>query len=103
MKYKVRTEGIYTVLEFTGDVDLACSPDARKQMLQCLEDGRPLLVDLSAVHHIDSSGVAVLVEGHITAAKKGLHFGIAAPSRAVMDVLRLARLDGILTLHGSGQ
>lgn len=101
MKYNIRKAGRYSVLDLAGDVDLSSSPDAREQILRCLEDGQQLLVDLSSVSHIDSSGVAILVEGHLTARKKGLHFGLVAPSRAVMDVLRLARMEGILPIHAS--
>ena len=63
MKYNTREDNGYTVIELDGEVDLSCSPEARKQILDCLSNGRPLLVDLSAVVYIDSSGVASLVEG----------------------------------------
>ena len=56
---------------------------------------------MSAVSYIDSSGVAVLVEGHQTASKLDLQFGLVAPSRAVMDVLKLARMEEILSIHAS--
>jgi len=101
MHYNLRKAGSYTVIEWTGDVVLPNAPDAREQILQCLEDGQELLLDLSGVRYIDSSGVAVLVEGHLIAKKKELHFGLVAPSRAVMSVLKLARMEQILPIHKS--
>ncbi len=101
MQYNSRSAGTYTVLELKGDVDLSCSPDARKQILQCLEAGRHLLVDLSAVTYIDSSGVASLVEGYQTAKKKSLRFGLVGVSSAAMAVLQLARLDKVFPIHAS--
>ncbi len=101
MQYNIRTEGAYSVIELTGDVDLSCSPDARKQILQCLDAGRSLLIDLSAVSYIDSSGVASLVEGYQTAKKKALRFGLVGVSAAAMGVLQLARLDKVFPIHGS--
>lgn len=101
MGYDTRQAGAYTVVVWNGDVDLSCSPNAREQILQCLEDGQQLLIDLSAVYHIDTSGVAVLVEGHITSKKKGLYFGLVAPSRAVMSVLQLAHMDEVFRIHAS--
>lgn len=101
MKYKTKEEGGYSVLELEGDVDLSCSPDARKQILQCLEKGRNLLVDLSAVSYIDSSGVASLVEGYQTAKKRALKFGLVGVSIAAMNVLQLARLDKVFPIHSS--
>ena len=101
MKYNTGKAGTYTVLYLDGDVDLSRSPAAREQILQCLDDGQHLLIDLSAVYHIDSSGVASLVEGHQTAQDKGLRFGLVGVSSAVFAVLQLARLDKILTMHTS--
>lgn len=101
MKYNTKEEGGYTVVELAGDVDLSCSPDARKQILQCLDNMNNLLVDLSRVSYIDSSGVASLVEGYQTAQKKNLHFGLIGVSGPAMNVLQLARLDKIFPIHAS--
>lgn len=101
MKYSTKNEGAYAVLKLTGDVDLSCSPEARKQILQCLDGGRNLLVDLSGVTYIDSSGVASLVEGYQTAKKKQLRFGLVGVSQAAMNVLQLARLDKVFPIHAS--
>ena len=101
MKYNTRDEGGYAILELTGDVDLSCSPDARKQILACLESGKNLLVDLSAVSYIDSSGVASLVEGYQTAKKGSLRFGLIGVSPAAMSVLQLARLDKVFPIHAN--
>jgi anti-sigma B factor antagonist len=101
MKYNVREEAGYTVVELAGDVDLSCSPDARKQILQCLDGKNNLLVDLASVSYIDSSGVASLVEGFQTAKKKNLKFGLIGVSAAAMSVLQLARLDKVFPIHAT--
>jgi anti-sigma B factor antagonist len=103
MHYDMRSAGEYTILELRGDVDLSCSPDARRQILECLEDGRHLLIDLSGVTYIDSSGVASLVEGYQTAKKKSLRFGLVSVSSAAMGVLQLARLDRVFPIHASAE
>jgi anti-sigma B factor antagonist len=103
MQYGTRAAGTYTVLELKGEVDLSCSPDARKQILQCLDSGRSLLVDLSAVTYIDSSGIASLVEGFQSAKKRGLKFGLVGVSPAAMGVLQLARLDMVFPIHASAE
>ncbi|MFQ5659851.1 MAG: STAS domain-containing protein [Gammaproteobacteria bacterium] len=99
MKYNMREDGSYTVIELEGEVDLSCSPDARKQILNCLENKKHLLVDLSRVTYIDSSGVASLVEGYQTAKKKDLRFGLVSVSDTAMNVLQLARLDKVFPIH----
>jgi anti-sigma B factor antagonist len=99
MPYQVQQEGGYAIVRLTGDVDLSCSPDARKAILASLNRGEHTLVDLSGVSYIDSSGVASLVEGFQTARKKALRFGLVGVSEAAMSVLELARLDKVFPIH----
>ncbi|MGY8815919.1 MAG: STAS domain-containing protein [Gammaproteobacteria bacterium] len=99
MKYNTREDSGYTVIEMAGEVDLSCSPDARKQILHCLDGASGVLVDLSQVSYIDSSGIASLVEGYQTAKKKNLNFGLIGVSEAAMSVLQLARLDKVFPIH----
>ncbi len=99
MAYQVKDEGGYNVILLTGDVDLSCSPEARKAILSCLSKGQHTLVDLSAVSYIDSSGVASLVEGFQTAKKNALRFGLIGVSEAALSVLELARLDKVFPIH----
>ena len=101
MKYNTRVDGNFLIVELDGEVDMSCSPDARKQILDCLENAHDLLVDLSRVTYIDSSGVASLVEGYQMAKKKALKFGLISVSTAAMNVLRLARLDKVFPIHTS--
>lgn len=100
-KYNTKEEQGYAIIELDGEVDLSCSPDARKQILECLGAKKDLLVDLSGVTYIDSSGVASLVEGYQTAKKKSLKFGLVGVSAAAMNVLQLARLDKVFPIHAS--
>jgi len=96
-----RTEGGYTVLQLEGEVDLSRSPEARKDILEVLKAGQHLLVDLSGVSYIDSSGVASLVEGYQVAKKKKLKFGLVGVSPSALGVLVLARLDKVFPIHAS--
>jgi len=58
-----------------------------------------LVVHLSEVTYIDSSGVATLVEGLRSARRHGTGFALMAPSPAVMQVLELARLDSVFEVR----
>lgn len=101
MSYRIREQGEYCVVELTGDVDLSCSPQARESILACLKRTRHVLVDLSGVTYIDSSGVASLVEGYQKARKQNLHFALVGVSEAALSVLQLARLDKVFPLYDS--
>jgi len=97
--YPVRIEGHFTIIELNGDVDLYYSPAAREKILGCLNDKLNVLVDLSKVEYIDSSGVASLVEGYQLAKNFKLEFGLVGVSDAAMQVLQLARLDQVFPIY----
>jgi len=89
------------VVALEGDVDLRCSPALRKELLERTFERRDIVVDLSAVGYIDSSGIAGLVEAYQGARDNGTRFLLAAPSEPVLRVLRLARLDRVFTIVDS--
>ena len=93
-----RHRGI-SVAALCGEVDLSTSARARSAILDCLIAGTPLLVDLSRVTYIDSSGIASLVEGFRMARDKQLTFGLLAVSEPVLRVLQLARLDQVFPMY----
>lgn len=101
MTYQVTKRGGFAIVHLVGDVDLSCSPEARKVILDSLAAAQPTLVEMSQVSYIDSSGVASLVEGYQTAKKKHLEFGLVGVSEPAMSVLELARLDKVFPIHAS--
>jgi anti-sigma B factor antagonist len=101
MSYQVDEKDGYAVVRLTGEVDLSSSPEARRVILDCLQKKMPLLVDLSDVEYIDSSGVASLVEGYQLSRSRQLDFGLIGVSDAAMNVLRLARLDQVFPIYAS--
>ncbi|MBI5040096.1 MAG: STAS domain-containing protein [Gammaproteobacteria bacterium] len=103
MSGTVRQEGSYAIVCLGGEIDLHSSPEARKLILGCLQEGKPTLVDLSGVAYIDSSGVASLVEGFQLARQRQLDFGLVGVSPAALNVLKLARLDKVFPIYASVQ
>jgi len=101
MKHEIREEGGAVIVALEGDVDLQSSPDARKVLLECVGRKKPVLVDLSGVGYIDSSGVASLVESLQTARKSGSSLILVAVSEGALRVLQLARLDKVFTICDS--
>lgn len=101
MDYQVVIQGKIAVVMLTGDIDLYFTPDARRVILRCLTENNGVLVDLSAVSYIDSSGIACLVEGYQAARQQQLRFGLIGVSENAMNVLRLTRLDQVFPVHES--
>jgi len=101
MEHEIRDENGATVVAFRGDVDLQSSPEARKVLLEAVARGTGVLVDLSAVDYIDSSGVASLVESFQKARKQDQGYVLVAVSEGARRVLELARLDKVFTICGT--
>jgi anti-sigma B factor antagonist len=91
----------YTLVALDGEIDMHSSPAAREAILSALRGGRPVLIDLSAVTYIDSSGVANLVEGYQLARRQQIPFALLGVSEAAGSVLRLARLDKVFPIYAS--
>lgn len=98
MNYNIHNEGDFVVIALSGEVDMHYSPEARKQILAQLNKNQNVLIDLSAVSYIDSSGIASLVEGFQLARNKKLQFGLVGVSDAAHQVLQLARLDKVFLI-----
>jgi anti-sigma B factor antagonist len=98
MDSALKDHGGWTVVEFRGEIDLEYSPAVRKVLLEAVGRGRDMVVDLSNVTLIDSSGVASFLEAAQAARHKGVSFALAAVTDPVMRVLKLARLDTVFTI-----
>ncbi len=101
MEHSVEERDGYSIVTLSGDVDLESSPDARRVLLECAGRKRPILVDMSGVTYIDSSGVASLVETYQAARGLGFTFALVALSDSALRVLQLARLDKVFTIFDS--
>ena len=101
MKHEIVEKQGASIVVFNGEIDLESSPAARKTLLKCFENNRNVIVDLSAVTYIDSSGVASLVEALQAAKKNGTLLSLAAVSEPTRRVLELARLDKVFSIYSS--
>lgn len=89
------------VVRLAGEIDLDRAPEVRRLLLDSVKRSLDVLVDLSAVTYIDSSGIASLVEGYQAARGKELAFGLTGATEAVMRVFKLARLDRVFPFFES--
>jgi len=101
MKHEITVKKGINVVAFSGEIDLESSPSAREILLKCFENASNVIVDLSGVTYIDSSGVASLVEALQAAKKNGSRFALASTSEPTRRVLELARLDRVFTMYDS--
>jgi anti-sigma B factor antagonist len=92
------------VIHVEGEVDMSTSPELREAMLP-LFDKAPshIVVDLSGVPYIDSSGIATLVESLKLSREGGVRFTIAGAKSSVEAVFELAYLKEIFEMVPSAE
>ena len=92
-----------TILDITGDIDLAHSPAMRKALLLEIKEKRTpkVFLNLEKVRYIDSSGIASLVEGLKASRDQGSRLILYGLSKTVREVMELSRLQKIFEIHDS--
>ena len=89
------------VVTVRGEVDMESSPRLLAEIQHGLKQAPRVVVDLADVAYMDSSGVAVLVQG-LRAAKQGKRqFALRRPSARVAAVLELADLQGLFPIDSA--
>ena len=98
-KIKASEKEQIALIHVQGDVDMLTSPDLRDRLVPFFRpDIKGIVVDLSGVNFMDSSGIATLVEGLQWSRKQEREFVLAAPGQTVMNALSLTKLDKIFTI-----
>ena len=91
-----------TVVKPEGRLNMLAAPDLREQLHSLVQGGHTrIVVDLSDVETIDSSGLGALISGLKAARQAGGDVRIASPSEQVMAVMELTNLNRVLTAHES--
>ena len=99
MEHSTTEESGALIVSLQGDVDLETSPRAREVLLDSVGRSKSVLVDLSGVPYIDSSGVASLVEAFQLAKRNDTEFALVCVNPAARRVLELARLDKVFRIY----
>jgi anti-sigma B factor antagonist len=83
------------IVKLCGELDVASAPDLREQLLVILDREAPkkLILDLSKLEFMDSSGTAVLVNTDRRARLMGCTLSLVAPQQSVLRVLQICALD----------
>ncbi len=93
-----REEAGITV-QLGGEIDLHRTPKFHQQLAElCAEKPARLILDLSQVNYIDSSGVGSLVEIFRRLKKEDRKMILVNPSDRVCGVLEITRLDQFFTI-----
>ncbi|MCH8127290.1 STAS domain-containing protein [candidate division KSB1 bacterium] len=94
-----QTENLATVI-LSGEVDLYSSREARKIILELASRKVPIIiVDLSGVPYMDSSGLASMVEGLQKVESYKGKFILSGLQPMVNKVFELSRLNTVFTIY----
>jgi anti-sigma B factor antagonist len=103
MKSSVVQQGPATVIALEGN--LMGGPDASTlngQLHQLLEQGKKTVVlDLSNVQYINSSGLGLLIGGVNAMRSAGGSLKVAGASEKIRSLIKITKLEGIFELYAS--
>lgn len=92
--------GMKNVLKLVvlGRVTVRDAPTFREIILTAIDnaEGTALVIELAGVDHIDTAGIAVLVEGILAGQKRSLKVLLCQPNESVLQIFRLLKLKDAL-------
>lgn len=87
-------------ITLSGEIDLYNSPKLREKLSVLINCNNPdILVDLSGVTYMDSSGLATLVEAMQKVKKNNGEFKLTGVKGAVKNIFEIARLTEIFDIE----
>ena len=95
---ETETKGSSALVKVRGDLDLQVVERLIEQLTR-IESEEPdlLVIDLSDLSFMDSSGMASIAAASIRARETGRRFAIVVPPRGVRQAFELTKLDEVIT------
>ena len=96
----IRHEGRAVVLELGGEIDMKCSVKLKDKFKEIYKDKPPvLIVDMSEVEFMDSSGLATLVGVLKWCRLNGSELRLAGLTKSVQNIFEICRLESIFQIY----
>ena len=101
MELATREDGGVTIITVTGDLVIGdAESNFKKTITRLLEEGRVnLLIDLSAVGFLDSSGLGALVRALTNSQKEGGQTKLLNAGPQIRKLLQMTKLDSVFEIH----
>ncbi|MBA4029183.1 MAG: anti-sigma factor antagonist [Planctomyces sp.] len=88
----------FIVLSPEGDIDLMGSPALRTEITKAQQTGKDLVIDLSKVPYMDSSGLATLVGAMQAARRTRKQITLCGLTDRVRSIFSIARLENVFRI-----
>ena len=87
------------VVAVTGELDLSNASSLVRQVETAVRSGRNcIVIDLSGITHMDSTGLAAMIEAHhLTLSRRG-RLALVAQSESVRRTIEVRGLDRLFTI-----
>ena len=101
VKLNTRQVGDVSVVDVSGRITLGEGSSALRDCLRDLmaQNNKKVLLNLSEVSYIDSSGIGELVSGFTTVANSGGTLKLLGLTRRVKDLLQITKLYTVFDVH----
>jgi anti-sigma B factor antagonist len=97
-----QTVGGYPVLSVRGEADISSAQQLRDGLGDLVSsDAKAVIVDLTAITFLDSTGLGVLVEARNAAVEVGSALPIACDDGRILKLFRITGLDNVFEIHPS--
>ena len=98
----VKHEGRAIVMELGGEIDMKCSAKVKDKFEEIYRDRPPVLVvDMTEVKFMDSSGLATLVGVLKWCRLNGCELRLAGLAKGVRNIFEICRLESIFQIYDS--
>ncbi|MEV2274728.1 STAS domain-containing protein [Nocardiopsis sp. NPDC049922] len=95
-----RTDSRSVIVAIEGELDIATAADLQEHIESAIEAHGPFLIlDLSALDFMDSSGLNVIINAYRTVREQGGSLALAALNERVTKVVRLVGLHRQVPVH----
>ena len=92
--------GNVPILAVTGEVDVYSAPEVKERIGELIHSGpATLIIDLSGVAFLDSTGLGALVEARTAAAEAGGSLPIVCTQERILKLFTITGLDGVFSIH----
>jgi len=85
----------------SGEVDVSSAAELRDGLTELIAKGSSVVVDLTGVGFLDSTGLGALVSARKAAEDHGVHLPLVCSSERILKLFTITGLDGVFTICGS--
>lgn len=104
MEMKLTDVKGHKVIELSGDVDFYCIEELRKFLFNYVKNKTPsIILDLSKIEYMDSSGIGLFVTVHKAMDKYGGQMALLNVKNDIIDLLKLATIESIFKIYNNAE